>query len=64
MAEETVAGLVVSPDLLFASCTNFRAVDALPELERVLGLPAISSNQAVLEAVLLRHGLSWPAAAA
>jgi maleate isomerase len=37
--------------LLFASCTNFRAVDALPDLEAALGVPVVTSNQATLEAV-------------
>ncbi|MGH3664721.1 MAG: maleate cis-trans isomerase family protein [Egibacteraceae bacterium] len=40
-----------SIDLLFASCTNFRAVDALPGLEAALGVPVVTSNQATLEAV-------------
>lgn len=39
-------------DLLFASCTNFRAVDALPGLEAALGVPVVTSNQAALAAVL------------
>lgn len=45
-------------DLLFASCTNFRAVDALPDLERALSVPVVTSNQAALEAVnlVLEHG--------
>jgi maleate isomerase len=43
-------------DLLFASCTNFHAVDAVDGIERALGVPAITSNQAVLEAVLDRFG--------
>lgn len=38
-------------DLLFASCTNFRAVEALPQLEASLELPVVTSNQATLEAV-------------
>lgn len=38
-------------DLLFASCTNFRALDALPRLEATLGIPVVTSNQAALEAV-------------
>jgi maleate isomerase len=61
-ARRTVQGLAV--DLVFASCTNFRAVDALPAIEDALGVPAVSSNQAVLEAVLERFGMSWPADAA
>lgn len=40
-------------DLLFASCTNFRAVDALADLEAALGVPVVTSNQAALEAVEL-----------
>lgn len=57
-AVASLGGLDV--DLAFASCTNFRAVDALAGIEEALGVPAISSNQAVLEAVLRLAGLSWP----
>jgi maleate isomerase len=39
-------------DLAFVSCTNFPAVEALPELERRLGLPVVTSNQAAIAAVL------------
>jgi maleate isomerase len=39
-------------DLLFASCTNFRAYDARVEIEEALGVPALTSNQAAVEAVL------------
>jgi maleate isomerase len=38
-------------DLLFASCTNFRALDACAPIERALGIPAVTSNSAALEAV-------------
>ncbi len=38
-------------DLLFASCTNFRALDALPALHAALDIPIVTSNQAALEAV-------------
>jgi maleate isomerase len=41
-------------DLLFASCTNFRAFDARDELEQVLGVPVVTSNHAALEATLDR----------
>lgn len=57
-ARESLAGIEF--DMVVASCTNFRAVDALDALERTLRVPVVSSNQAVLEALLLRHGLSWP----
>ncbi|HLH64417.1 MAG TPA: hypothetical protein VKV27_01840 [Solirubrobacteraceae bacterium] len=39
-------------DLAFASCTNFRAFDAREEIERRLGVPVVTSNQAALSAVL------------
>jgi maleate isomerase len=48
-------------DLLFASCTNFRALDAVEEIERTLGVPAMTSNLAALEAVLGRVGAGSPA---
>lgn len=38
-------------DLVFVSCTNFRAVEAVPELRRRFGLPVVTSNQAALVAV-------------
>jgi maleate isomerase len=39
-------------DLLFASCTNFRAFDAREELAQALGVPVVTSNQAALAAAL------------
>jgi maleate isomerase len=45
-------------DLVFASCTNFHALDAVARIEASLGVPAVTSNQAVLEAVLARFGLA------
>ncbi len=60
-AERALGGLAI--DLAFVSCTNFPAVAALPELERRLGLPVVTSNQAAIAAVLAsldaapaRHG--------
>jgi maleate isomerase len=49
-AERTLHDLDV--DLAFVSCTNFPAVTALPELERRLGLPVVTSNQAAIAAML------------
>lgn len=43
-------------DLLFASCTNFRALEAIAEIELTLGVPAITSNLAALEAVAEQIG--------
>lgn len=45
-------------DLLFASCTNFRALDACAAIERALGVPAITSNLAALEAVQAAIGVT------
>jgi len=41
-------------DLLFASCTNFRAFDAREDLEQALGVPVVTSNHAAFEATLSR----------
>lgn len=41
----------VDIDLLFVSCTNFRAMDARDEIARRLGVPVVTSNQATIEAV-------------
>ena len=41
-------------DLLFASCTNFRAFDAREDIEQALGVPVVTSNHAALEAALDR----------
>jgi maleate isomerase len=49
-------------DLLFASCTNFRALDAREGIEQALGVPVVTSNQATLEAVHDRLGALTPAA--
>lgn len=38
-------------DTLFFSCTNMRAMDAIPLLEREFGKPIVTSNQAAVEAV-------------
>lgn len=35
-------------DAVFISCTNLRALDLVPELERTLGLPVTSSNHAMI----------------
>lgn len=38
-------------DALFISCTNFRALSALPRLRQIYRLPIVTSNQAALVAV-------------
>lgn len=41
-------------DALLVSCTNFRALEAKPLLEKAFGVPVITSNSAVIDAVRLR----------
>lgn len=41
----------VSADCVFLSCTNWQAVRAIATLQRRLGIPVISSNQATAHAV-------------
>jgi maleate isomerase len=43
-------------DLLFASCTNFRALDARDDMQAALGVPVVTSNQAALAVVLDQIG--------
>jgi maleate isomerase len=42
----------VDCDCIFLSCTNFRAMEALPELRSTFDVPVITSNQTTLEAAL------------
>ncbi len=42
----------VRADIIFISCTNFRAMDALPMLRKEFEFPVITSNTATLGAVL------------
>jgi len=44
-------------DCLFVSCTNIRAMEAIPYLEMHLGKPVITSNQASLWKTLRRIGI-------
>ncbi len=41
-------------DLVFASCTNFAAMAARPAIAERLGLPVVTSNQAVLATAVAR----------
>lgn len=49
-ASERFAGSDI--ELLFVSCTNFRALDARQSIQSALGVPVVTSNQAALAAVL------------
>jgi maleate isomerase len=51
-AAEALGGLDI--DLVFASCTNFGAMQAIPGLAARLGRPVVTSNQAVLAAAVER----------
>jgi len=55
-AERALGSLAAdgSIGLAFASCTNFGAMAARPAIAEVLGLPVVTSNQAVLEAAVAR----------
>lgn len=48
-AEQRLAD--VSADCIFVSCTNLRAMEALPELTLRFDVPVITSNKATLDAV-------------
>ncbi len=60
-AVRSLGGLKI--DLAFVSCTNFGAVEATPAISERLGLPVVTSNQAVLAATVQRLELSPPALA-
>ena len=45
-------------DGYFLSCTNTRMIEAVPEIEREMDKPVISSNQATLWACLKRLAIS------
>jgi len=46
-------------DLVFASCTNFGAMAVRPVIAERLGLPVVTSNQAVLAAAVARLRTLW-----
>jgi maleate isomerase len=56
LAERALGELAAAGTIgaVFASCTNFAAMEARPEIAARLGLPVVTSNQAVLAAVLDR----------
>jgi maleate isomerase len=47
-------------DALLISCTMWRALEAAEELERRLGIPVVTANQATIWAVLRALGVSQP----
>jgi maleate isomerase len=60
-AVRTVGPLAVEGviDLVFASCTNFAAMAARPAIAEQLGVPVVTSNQAVLAAAVARLPTLW-----
>jgi maleate isomerase len=54
-AERELSGC--SFDLLFVSCTNFRAVEARAVLQQRFGVPVVTSNQATIEATFAAVGM-------
>jgi len=60
-AERALGPLAASGtiDLVFASCTNFGAMAARPAIAERLGLPVVTSNQAVLAAAVARLRTLW-----
>lgn len=49
---------LVDCDGVFISCTNFRSIEVIEILEKEIGKPVISSNQATLAAVLKKGGIN------
>ena len=47
-------------DVLFCSCTDWRALEAAERLEASIGKPVVTSNQATIWAVLRRLGVTEP----
>lgn len=52
--------LAFEADGYFLSCTNWRAIEVAEELERELGKPVVTSNQATVWAALRAAGYSAP----
>ena len=50
-------------DGLFLSCTNLRTLDIIDDLERRLGIPVVSSNQALAWQMARASGVTVPSAA-
>lgn len=47
-------------DVYFASCANIRAIEALEEMEEILGAPVVTSNQLVIWNALRLAGIDDP----
>ncbi len=60
--ESQIAGC--TPDCIFLSCTNWRAIEAIEPLQSRLGIPIVSSNQAAINVVRQAADNRRPAVAA
>ncbi|WP_443638388.1 maleate cis-trans isomerase family protein [Candidatus Njordibacter sp. Uisw_058] len=60
LIEELLAGVDAVPDAVFISCTNFKAVAKLAELEQRYGCYFISSNQVMAWHLLHQLNISLP----
>ena len=38
---------ITKPDMVFISCTSIKFMDFIPELEKLIGIPVTTSNQAI-----------------
>ena len=47
-------------DVLYCSCTGWRAMEAVEELERRTGKPVVTSNQATIWATFRKAGITQP----
>ncbi len=54
------SGMANNADGLFISCTDFRALETISELEEELGKPVLTSNQVTLRAILDACGYERP----
>lgn len=61
--ESALAARHPEADLYFLSCANINAIGVVDELEKELGRPVITSNQAVLWDQIAGRGLGLPPAA-
>jgi len=60
LIEDLLAGVDAVPDAVFISCTNFKAVAKLAELEQLYGCYFISSNQVMAWHLLHQLNISLP----
>lgn len=50
----------VNCDGVFSCCTNFRTIEILEEVEKEIGKPIVSANQATMRLILKKVGVREP----